>query len=159
MVNILSKIATKKDLSLFKSEIEILISSLYKYQEDGLENALNSEVRSWVAEEIRKNLKNHDKVEEYLKSIIKDTESIDFINITLAYEPSQASLEKISSWVKTNIGEKILLDIEYDPSLLGGAKISYKGRYLDATLKRQIESYFDTQRDVIVSKLKSYGIL
>ncbi len=159
MTNILSKIATKKDLSLFKSEIEVLISSLYKYQEDGLENALNNDVRSWVAEEIRKNLKNKKEAEEYFKSIIKDTESIDFINITLAYEPSQSALGRISSWVKTNVGEKTLLDIEYDPNLLGGAKIAYKGKYLDATLKKQIDIYFDTQRDVVVGKLKSYGVL
>jgi len=70
-----------------------------------------------------------DKLEETVKKL-------EVVQLTLAYEPSPQDIE-----VFFKAAGKIL-DISKDARILGGAVVSYQGKYSDYSLKKKLESYF-----------------
>ena len=56
------------------------------------------------------------------------------------------------SWVRSHMGEGIVLDFRYEPSVVGGAVIEFNGHYGDFSLKKKFQAYFDAK---LLPKLES----
>ena len=54
-------------------------------------------------------------------------ENLRYLNLSLAYEPTRVNINTFSAWVKKNVGENVVLDINVDPSLVVGAQIVWNG--------------------------------
>lgn len=61
------------------------------------------------------------------------------VNLTLAFLPSKSLVKKLALWFKKNFGSKVVLDIQVDPKILGGAILSFNGYYRDFSLKKKLE--------------------
>jgi F0F1-type ATP synthase delta subunit len=57
------------------------------------------------------------------------------ISLTLAIEPNDHIIKSLSDWFILNIKKHVLFDIHVDPSLIAGTTLTYRGKYLDFSIK------------------------
>ncbi|MBL7078035.1 F0F1 ATP synthase subunit delta [Candidatus Shapirobacteria bacterium] len=60
------------------------------------------------------------------------------VDLTLAFSPGKDLLKKITAFVREKVASGAVLKITVDPKILGGAIISFQGKYLDGSLKEAI---------------------
>lgn len=65
------------------------------------------------------------------------TNTVD-VHITSAFELSSSQKQQIMNKIKTIISSNVSFDIEVDPSLIGGLKISYQNNVYDNTVKSKL---------------------
>jgi len=138
---LLDQLMTVDDVEKLKNEVEILRSAVFKLgkkNEDAFEQTLKNDVRTWVAEAIRKILADQtvDK-QKFLQDLSEELKKLKPVQITLASQPSQALLEKMHDWLNVQVHPGILLDIQYEPAILGGMVIAADGKYHDFSLRKK----------------------
>lgn len=147
---ILANIRTKEDAWALEQEIDILLSKLYSTKADEFSHALEHDVRSNVALIIKSSIeKARIDRDKYLQGLKNELKKLKEIQLTLAFEPTDATLEKIFLWVRENVGKGIILDINYSKTISGGAVIIHKGKYRDYSLKKLIRNDLDNNKQKI----------
>ena len=76
-----------------------------------------------------------DKIQEHIASLPT-------LSITLAFEPTERTLQGMSRWFILNTKKQMLFDVKVDPTLIGGAVIQSAGRFLDYSIKPDFERIF-----------------
>ncbi len=144
---IFNYINTKFDLDMLNFEVGILRESIFKQGEGSFENVLITKVRPVVSAAVQKELKDQNiKVDEYLNGLKKEIKKFELVTITLAYEPTNATFNNLGSWVRKNTFGLTVIDINYDPSIVAGAIIVFKGKYVDYSIRTQIKSLFESKK-------------
>lgn len=140
-------IKTVEEKEELESYLELLEESVFK--KEGFAQTLKDSVpvkySSFIKEFLDKNkvsINDGESVKSAFDGLKSYLKNLTPVNLTIAYSPSEKSLENIYNWVFKNIGENIILDIDIDSGLLGGAIISYKGKYSDYSLKKSLEEGF-----------------
>lgn len=64
------------------------------------------------------------------------------IKIVLAFNPTQGVLDLIHDFFLKNYQSRILVDVEVDSEIIGGAKIFFNGKYFDSTILKKINEKF-----------------
>lgn len=144
--DIFATIQTKEDLYLIKEEISMLKQSLFKTNSKEFENVLKNELRRDVSLALQKDLQSSKDPKDYLEGLEKMLSSVEQVKIQVAYQLSAKSLASIRDWVSKNITEFVVLDIYYNPSIIAGAAISYKGKYYGSTVSAKIDEYFKNKK-------------
>jgi len=76
------------------------------------------------------------------------------IKLTIAFQPDDATIALYSDWIKKNVNQDILLDLQFDRSIVGGARIIAGGKYKDYSVKKNLINRFQIQRDEILKLLE-----
>ena len=89
-----------------------------------------------------------DFVEIYHRSI-----GIRKAHLTTAREPSERLLQRLKALVKQKTGDDVIIEVEVDPSLVGGFVFDLEDYLLDASAKRQLdlirEQFIEKNRRII----------
>ncbi len=146
--DLIELIRTTDDLVKFDEEMDLLLQSIYYVDKDMLKDALEKTVRIRIATVMRKliqrdTLSKREEVNALFLSVYKTICSLPMLQLTLAFEPSEAVIDNISRWARQNLAAGILLDLSLDRSVLGGAMIMYNGRFYDLTLRKKLQDIFD----------------
>lgn len=136
---ILNLVSTKDDFLLLTKELDLLGQSLYKLGQSSFESALVNSVRKSTASVVS-NAVAGGKKPDVLDRLKEELKKIEFIDLTVATEPSSQTLRKISDWVKSSVGQNIAINIIVDKDIISGAIISFRGKYLDFSIKSQLDS-------------------
>lgn len=159
--DILGDIKTVAELDNFLAEIENVLAGLFKVKNKSIEEILDKAAGKSTAEEIKKLIENnkinpsdYSSVEKLLNNLKEALKKIQIIKISLAVDPSEEMTGHIFDWVKENMGDGIILDIDKDESILGGAIISFNGTYKDLSLRRTLEEIFQTKKREIMNFAK-----
>ena len=144
---ILSKIRTKQDVRLLEEELDLLIGKLYSAEKEVFEQTLDKKVRSWVSADLKEGLSKTAKREEYLKGLLLELSKLKALSLTISFEPTEEGLDRFHSWVRDHVGSGIILEINVEPSLLGGAKVIFEGRYLDSSLTARFKKVFSEEKE------------
>ena len=75
------------------------------------------------------------------------------IQLTIAFQPDEATITQFSDWVKTNVHKNLLIDLQYDTSIVGGTLIIAGGMYKDYSVRKNLANRFQIQREEIISVL------
>lgn len=143
--DLLSQLTTSRDVALLREEIQALQTSLFKVKGETFEKVLKSKLRASVAEWITATLAKYEgKKEKFLEDLLKEIEALPMVQVEIAFEPSQEALEQIHTWVVEQIGQNALIDVHIQSDLLGGATVSYQGKYFDGSLKENLQGIIDT---------------
>lgn len=141
-------------------EIDILLQSLFHEGEKKLEKALAS-IRQETAQIIRdqflnKNLKspNKEMIKDFLTQLKARVIALKPIKLSIALDPSEITIEHIHDWVLKNIGNNYILDITADKNIIGGASIIFEGKYIDLSLRKQLDEVFKKNRSVILNSFQ-----
>jgi F0F1-type ATP synthase delta subunit len=121
---------TKDQVDLLKQEIDILINNKYQSKK-------KKTVRESTILELEKSGTS-------LESWKSEIENLRYLNLTLAYEPTRVNINTFSAWVKKNVGENVVLDINVDPAIIAGAQIVWNGKYKNYSQSDTV--YADIQR-------------
>jgi hypothetical protein len=140
---LLSKLRTKEDLDILRGELDLLENALY--QSSNIYNdIIKNDIRSWVSEIVLKEGKED--LSGYIKKIKVDLLKAPVLSASINFEPSSSFIEKLSLWLKKNIDEKIVVDLLLNTASLGGIQLSYKGKYLDLSLRKKISAELSNMR-------------
>lgn len=152
---ILSQVRTKQDVLRLIEEVEILLESLYEDQGRGFDRTIASKVRARVSDAISDEI-NKSKADKksYLLGLEKKLKGLKEVRLTLAFEPSSASIDKFNDFIKKNVGEEVVLDLSFDPKLIGGAIVTYDGEYRDFSINRFFEEEFTQNKKMVLELLE-----
>ena len=146
---ILDLARTEEEKDALISEVEILIASVYKVKKGGFEEVLKKGIRistKKVLEDILKkekiDISDKKKLHLFLSDIETHIEKLKPLAITIAFEPSLSSIEKVYSFIKKELSSEYVVEFSIDPAILGGAIFSINGRYKDYSLKKKLDTYF-----------------
>lgn len=123
------------------TEVEVLERSLFKIGEGDFESTLEKGVRAKTAYAMRQAIGQR-KPEEALAKLKEKINSLTYLNLTVAFEPTLEAVNRFYIWAKQNAGEGVAIDLTVDKSILGGAIVEYKGRVSKTILKEKLDDYF-----------------
>ena len=146
--NILSTIKTVEDRNRLYSEIEVVSAAIYK--EGELMKVLSSQVSRTLAEHIG-NETSTEALSRKISDLKKSLDGLVVVKLTLAFEPSTSTIDKILAFLRQNLGEKTILEVKFESKILGGVIFEFKGLYKDYTLKSRLEEVFRTKREEILN--------
>lgn len=154
----LRDIKTREQLEEFSSEIDNILSSLFKVKNKNIEEILNNTVGQKTLEIVKKLVQenkidssDYNSLDKLLNGIKQDFKKIRILKMSLAIDPTSEIIDHLFDWVKKNLGEGIILDIDKNETILGGAVISFDGMYKDLSLKRTLEETFKNKKAEIMS--------
>jgi len=135
---LLNTLLTTEDRELLRVELDLLKDSVFKLKENNFADVLKHKVRSNVAAIIEKEIRTTEQEpEKYLNDVLKQLDTAAILQLTIAFEPTQANLEHIAQEATTLLGQPALLQITIKPDVMGGAVIIWNGHYHDATLQKK----------------------
>lgn len=74
-------------------------------------------------------------------------------HLTTVTEPSEHLLERLKALVKKKTGDDVIIEVDVDPSLIGGFVFDIENYLLDASIKRQLdrirEQFVERNRRII----------
>lgn len=139
------KISTTADLNNLLADISKAESASYGAGPDVLSHKLRGEV-SPIFEAILRKLEN-DKVipesqegrVEYFQKLRDYLQNLPKVRLELAFKPSSDFIKKMATFIRSDSGKTIVLDIEVKPAILAGATIEYNGNYRDYSYSSKLE--------------------
>jgi len=134
-------VRSKLEANILLSEIDELEKALFKIGEGDWDAVLEKAVRAKTALAIRQAIGETDR-KTFLTKLRDQVNSLTYIGLTLAFEPTSEIVSRLSTWIKQNVGEAVALDIAIDKRILGGAIIDYKGKRGNFTLLTKVNAYF-----------------
>ena len=93
--------------------------------------------------------------ESFYQSIAKIEAKINAIKpltIYLSFEPEEDQIKQIGTRVREIYSQKLVLDLKYDPQLIGGSAFIWNGVYKDYSIRAQIQQ----DKEKILNSFKSF---
>ena len=78
-------------------------------------------------------------LKDFLSKILKDVAAMETVTLTLPIEPAEKMLKAVVDWFMLNTAQQVLLEIVVSPGIVAGAKINFKGKYVDFSENPKIE--------------------
>lgn len=153
--DILSEIKTSSDRDLLIGELEAIKKALFSSKKAELEEILKSELRLSTASIIKNQMEKGVEMKDYLSGLIYALNNLPEVKLTLGFEPSETTLLIIYSWLTANIAKQMVVNIEIDSKILGGAVISYNGKYYDGSLVKTLEATLLANKQQILEMVKA----
>ena len=79
-----------------------------------------------------------------LKALAQAANDIPVCTITLAFEPTRSHMYKLRDTIATLAATSLVLNVVIDASLVGGAILSWNGKYFDGSVGTKLHEYFKT---------------
>lgn len=95
---------------------------------------------------------NKDNVSSAMENLEQQIKKLSPLILYLSFEPDKNTITAISLWLRQNLSQKPILEIKYDPTLIGGCALVKNGIYKDYSLKKRVEE----QKDLILLEFKKY---
>lgn len=132
---VLSKISTVTDRAVFIEQIDLYLEAIYKPE-------LLKQSVSRFANLIDNFISNSNQKVEMLSQLRTAVAQMNIMEIVIAYEPRVIDIEKITMWVKANMGVGVIIDLKVDSGIVGGAKLNFAGKYIDESLLTRVNLYW-----------------
>lgn len=95
---------------------------------------------------------NKNNLSENLTNLINKINTMPVVTLYLPFEANEETLDQIGIKVRSFFGPTLLLDIKYNPVLIAGCALSWKGIYKDYSLRSRI----DEKKPVILESFKKF---
>src|SRR5258708_4629658 len=79
-------------------------------------------------------------VKDFLFILMQKVNALPVLSITVAFEPQTQTLKSISEWFFLNMKKQILFEISVDKRLVGGAAITFNGKFYDFSIRPTFDS-------------------
>ena len=131
-----ANLATVFEQILTKDEGEKLIESLTQKISSSNFKFRASSLSGELAALAPKLVRNVDP-EVLLANLKSQFYQLPVVNLKLAFEPRRTFLKEIKAWFCKNLGEVVIIDLEVDPVIIGGAIIACNNHYCDFSVARR----------------------
>jgi len=143
--NKLGLVHTKKDIEEVILQLDDLINSLFNVNidiEKKMDEILPQDKKQKIMEIVKRNkidIKDTLQFQNFLKELQQRVENIPVIMLHFAFNPKEEILRSVLNWFLENLKKEVVLDIEVDQNLIGGAVVVYNGIYKDYSLRKKFE--------------------
>lgn len=134
---------TKDSAMDFTTRLADLSEQIYK-SDFNLEKALTEQFGLQKKDKFLNILRNNSiavesnaALKEFLSKIQTEISLLPVISMTIAFEPKDQLLKAIAEWFVVNTKKQVLLDITTDKNLIAGCAISFKGEFLNLSIKER----------------------
>jgi hypothetical protein len=76
----------------------------------------------------------------WLAGLEQELTALPEVGLTLTVAPSESLLDSVATWIKTNLEPKAVVALKLDRQILGGAQISYQGKYADYSVRHALDA-------------------
>lgn len=83
---------------------------------------------------------NKDNLSAAFEELQKQITKLQTLTLYLTFDPDTQSIQQMGEFARRTFSPLIMLDIKYDPNLIAGAALVWKGVYKDYSLRSKIES-------------------
>lgn len=143
-------VKTKADATDFVAKIGSILEHVYK-TDFTLEHELLAQFGLTKQEKFVVFLRNSNvqldslaQVQAFLTSLQQKVSHLPILSLTLAFDPTEETLEKLSDWFILNTKQHILFDITVNPELIAGVTITYNGKYVDTSVRPAFDAILPT---------------
>lgn len=154
--DILASIITTDDAFYFSAEIDLVVNQLFSNASQNPQEILSSSYSHTFVALISKaftssgiSWDDHKAAKDFLLGLKQAILGLKIMKLTIAFKPTQQFLAFISHRIETEVNQHIILDIGYDPTIMGGALIIFEGAYKNLTLPRLVGRVFEEYKDKI----------
>lgn len=136
---------TKAQATDFSTRLSSILESTYKTGfnlEKALMEQFGIEKKDKFTALLRDNNVSIDSIEVLKIFFTKIQESIanmTILPIIIAFEPKEQTLKTLSDWFLMNLKKQMLFDIKVDKNIIGGAAITYNGKFMDFSVKSKFD--------------------
>lgn len=132
----LAFVRTDVEREILIREIDSIVNNSYQTKNnDSLDKIVRADTMQ-LFERAKSTEKNFLGFLKSLRQMLLDTRTFD---LTLAIDPSEDMINEIFSWFKTNFQSPPILSFKKNPELIGGAELSYLGKYYSFTLNKILD--------------------
>ncbi|HZE86613.1 MAG TPA: F0F1 ATP synthase subunit delta [Methylomirabilota bacterium] len=75
----------------------------------------------------------------FFTSLSEKITGLTVLSLTIAFEPTEQTLKAFSDWFVLNLCQQVLFDIRVDRKLIAGAAVTFKGKYVDFSIRPKFE--------------------
>ena len=160
MLPILKDLRTKDERDLLRNQLDELEAALFKADHKVTEGILKSHFPEHLASTMRGIIASDEfaKNPEALRTFFKDLEDVidklPFLKLSIAFKPPEEMIVRLHDWTEQNLGPGIVIDINYDGSMLGGARIIFGGKYKEMTLAQMITDVLAKEKTAVMGMIK-----
>ena len=140
--DILEIIHTRDEAKEFLKSLDELLQELYKQSVD-IEAILNNSFSHEKKEKILKLLPKYSidvassqQLQKFFAELKVTMQQIPVVTLTIAFDPKTSFIKILSSWITMHLKIQAFIDVSVNTQVVGGAIITYKGKYKDYTLKK-----------------------
>lgn len=157
---IIKQIRTQEDAGVFREGADILEEGLYHRDpltvREKLRSRLPQRISRLLEDEADRFLakKDLEGLRVFISSLRKAIENLRMLRLELAFEPTGETIDYISSWVKREIGPHMILDFGRDLSIHAGARIIFRGKFVEKSLGAMIASWIENDKEKIKESLR-----
>ena len=158
---VMQDIRTVDDLYLLSGQIDKLLVNLFKATTEVFNDTLRTKLQRNLGNSLMLSLKsqnialdNHEQLQIYFNGLREYIAHLPILQLTIAYHPSNEQIESLSDWARRETGKPVIIQPIYNKQILGGAIITYEGRIADVSLRRKLESVYESKRNEILALLK-----
>ena len=141
--DILLTVYSVEDQIRLLQEIDILLDSMYKLGKSSFEATMKTSVRLPTQEMLTSAITGSKMdPQDFLQNLRTQIANLKQVDIQIAYQPSVDSLHQIHDWIAQTESRGFVLSYTHDPSLIGGAVVSFRGKSFNGSLKEVINQKF-----------------
>lgn len=95
---------------------------------------------------------NKDNLSEIIEGLETQINKLEVLTIFLPFDTTDEGLTQIGIYTRNTFGKVLLLDIKYNPLLIAGCAMSWKGIYKDYSLHSKIQE----RKQTIIENFKKF---
>lgn len=143
--NFLLQVLTTSDRDNLIAKIKLVAQLAYQKDSRSLEDSMKRELPEAIFQDFQNLVSatnggfDNQRIAAHCEELISILENLPVVALTLAYAPSLKQIEKITELARGKFSPSAILEINFDPGIVGGATISYAGKYYDFSLSKIID--------------------
>lgn len=148
---LISNFPTKKDVNLTMSQLEKCEHGLFRSQGD-IDKFVSEQFPERVASAIEEyarvkgaNLSDPVSATDFFKELRKSLSNLSVVVLRIAFEPTKAQIARLSELLVDD-GQSVIFELKYDPDVIGGAVVEYKGKIGDYSLSKKLKTFFEASK-------------
>lgn len=151
---LLTFVKTTADADQLESQIERLLTRIFQINKQSFEKELEANLNLNLAGAIKRifttqNL-SYSKPEEmkaFLEQMRKELTACKVLTLTISFEPSHETIDLFFDWVRRELGPGIILELNADKTIVGGAIIVYQGKFMDMSIRKKLDDLFILKKE------------
>lgn len=150
-MNLAKKLRTYDNAVELKYFVEDLKLNLSKDKRKSVKSVLEEESNGMkdlfldLLNESNISISDSSAVTDFLGDIINKINNFERVNLVVAVDPDEDLIKTVADWIQDKVDKSIILKIDVDPDILGGIKVTYKGKYLDLSLNNKLNGIFKSK--------------
>lgn len=156
---IIQKTRTVDDVRILRVGVEALEMNLYGVGIKSWHNVLDKVLPEKFSVQLKDLIaqlpveQQPETIRELLADLKNAISKFRLLKIDLAFEPTNEVIDQLNFWVDEKLGLEVVLDIGYEKTLIGGARIIFAGRYGDFSAAKSLADILRREKKNILKEI------